>query len=87
MIIYVKTLFGNLLTLEVEETETIGSVKSIIVEQKYNFKPDIKLGVDNIKLVCAGRELLDERTLEDYNIQKESGLLMYLNTTKSQIED
>jgi hypothetical protein len=87
MIIYVKTLFGNTLILEVEETDGIASVKTKIVEQMYIFKSDLKLLADNIKLICAGTELLDERTLEDYNIQKESGLICILNKTKSKIED
>ena len=65
MEIYIKTLTGENITLETEPNETIKKLKEKI-------EPLENISVDNQRLIFAGKELEDNKTLSDYNIQKES---------------
>ena len=72
MRLFLRTLTGKTITLEVNADMGIDMVKLLLEEKE-------GIPVDQPCFIFAGERLKDDRTLSDYNIQKESTIHVVLN--------
>ncbi len=69
MQVFVNTLAGKSITIEVESSDLIEAVKIKIRDHDGGGVP-----IDEQRLIFEGKQLEDGRTVESYNIQKDSSI-------------
>lgn len=71
MQIFIKTLTGKNMVAEVEPSDTIQTLKAKIQDRE-------GIPVDQQRLIFSGKQLVDEKTIADYNIQQDNSVHLVL---------
>jgi ubiquitin len=69
--IFVKSITGQTRTIEVQNTDSIRSIKEKISEKE-------GVSADQQRLIFAGKNLEDDKQVQDYNIGKDSTVHLVL---------
>ena len=78
IVIFIKCLNGDVFMIDVERYQTIGTMKAEIQHTK-GVDPAVQV------LIWAGQQLLDERTVEEYQIENHSTIYMMIRQPISEI--
>jgi ubiquitin len=69
--VHVKTLQGNTITIDVSKEDTIASLKDKIQEKQ-------GIPSDQQRLIFNGKQLEDDKTMNDYNIEDSANIHLVL---------